>query len=604
MKRFLTGLSASLLVVAAILGVTHPVQASTQDFTISSFTADQYLNRTAENVPTMKIDETIVAVFPTFNQNHGLLRAIPTKYKNQPLDIKIESISSDTGRPYKYSSSTSNDNLVLKIGDANSYVHGPTTYHIIYTIKNPIAFESDHDELYWDVNGTEWPQPMNVVTARVHVPASLASNLQDRQKCFSGAYGSTAQSCTIERTTDADGTVITTQATNLSGGESLTYVLAFNKGTFAVDKAAQRAQVIAGLMIISLTVGVPVLTLGVMLYKWRKYGRDTRGKGTIIPEYTPPKNLNALTSDVIVHEKVRNQAISALVIEMAIRGILAIHGTETKKLLGGTKTEYQIEMLKPADGLTPEETTVHSMLFNTLTTPEARTVTLKEISKKAYISLQALARSVPKSLFAQGYFVNDPVKMVARYRIWGAVLCFGGVASLIWLSQVSLGLVGLGLGLLLSGVIVFITAKRMPARGPKGVEARDYLYGLRDFINVAEAERIKYLQSPKGVKQWGDPNKPETKIKLFEALLPYAMIFGIEKDWAKEFEDLYKQPPDWYQGNWNNFSTLYLVSSMNSFGTATMASFAPPSSSSSSGFSGGGGGFSGGGGGGGGGGGW
>jgi uncharacterized membrane protein YgcG len=89
---------------------------------------------------------------------------------------------------------------------------------------------------------------------------------------------------------------------------------------------------------------------------------------------------------------------------------------------------------------------------------------------------------------------------------------------------------------------------------------------------------------------------------LFESLLPYAMLFSLEKDWAKQFQDVYTQPPDWYNGNWAAFNAGYLVSSISNFNSVSAVTFTSPSSSGSSGF--GGGGFSGGGGGGGGGGGW
>jgi uncharacterized membrane protein len=80
------------------------------------------------------------------------------------------------------------------------------------------------------------------------------------------------------------------------------------------------------------------------------------------------------------------------------------------------------------------------------------------------------------------------------------------------------------------------------------------------------------------------------------------MVFNLEKDWAKQFQDVYNEPPGWYSGNWTAFNTGYLISSLNGFNSASAVTFTSPSSSSSSGF--GGGGFSGGGGGGGGGGGW
>ena len=92
-------------------------------------------------------------------------------------------------------------------------------------------------------------------------------------------------------------------------------------------------------------------------------------------------------------------------------------------------------------------------------------------------------------------------------------------------------------------------------------------------------------------------------VKLYEKMLPLAMLFGIEKQWSKQFTELQKQPPDWYRGNWNGYNAALFASSFSSFSSVTAANFAPLASSGSSGFSGGGG-FSVGGGGGGGEGGW
>jgi len=110
------------------------------------------------------------------------------------------------------------------------------------------------------------------------------------------------------------------------------------------------------------------------------------------------------------------------------------------------------------------------------------------------------------------------------------------------------------------------------------------------YINTAEKHRIEFH------------NDPKKYLGVFESLLPYAIIFGLEKKWAEEFEDLYKEPPTWYAGDISTFNTLVLANSISSVSRNIQTSSAPPSSHSSfggSGFSGGssGGGFGGGGGG-------
>ena len=130
----------------------------------------------------------------------------------------------------------------------------------------------------------------------------------------------------------------------------------------------------------------------------------------------------------------------------------------------------------------------------------------------------------------------------------------------------------------------------MSKRTLKGVKARNYILGLKEYIKVAEKERIKFH------------NAPEKNPQTFEKFLPYAMVFGLEKEWAKQFEGIYMEQPSWYSGaDLATFSAVSFVNELSSFGSVANTSFAQ-NSGSSSGFSSGG--FSGGGFGGGGGGSW
>jgi len=140
----------------------------------------------------------------------------------------------------------------------------------------------------------------------------------------------------------------------------------------------------------------------------------------------------------------------------------------------------------------------------------------------------------------------------------------------------------------------------------KGVGLRDYLAGLKDYIDVAEEERLKMLQSPKGAEKVGakvDGNDVRQLVKLYERVLPYAVLFGSEREWSKQLGAYYKsagQQPDWYSGN-GAFNAAMFTSMMIGFSSQS-SSYSSATSASSGGA--GGGGFSGGGGGGGGGGGW
>lgn len=114
------------------------------------------------------------------------------------------------------------------------------------------------------------------------------------------------------------------------------------------------------------------------------------------------------------------------------------------------------------------------------------------------------------------------------------------------------------------------------------------------------------LQSPQGAERIDVGNDLEL-VKLYERLLPWAVVWGVEDQWMRELElrvAATGETPDWFVGR-NGFEVALFASAVRGMTATTTA---PASSSSWSGsgggsFSGGsfGGGFSGGGGGGGGG---
>ncbi|SDS79156.1 DUF2207 family protein [Microlunatus soli] len=94
----------------------------------------------------------------------------------------------------------------------------------------------------------------------------------------------------------------------------------------------------------------------------------------------------------------------------------------------------------------------------------------------------------------------------------------------------------------------------------QGVELRRQLSGLRAYIGMAEQDRLRMLQSPQGALRTsaggltpggvalglqsrptaGDPVAQSAldRYVLTERLLPYAILFGQEGTWAREFEHL------------------------------------------------------------------
>ena len=129
----------------------------------------------------------------------------------------------------------------------------------------------------------------------------------------------------------------------------------------------------------------------------------------------------------------------------------------------------------------------------------------------------------------------------------------------------------------------------------KGLEYSRIIEGLKLYIEMAEKERIEFLQSVDGADV-----SHQGIVKVYEKLLPYAVMFKLEESWIKEMAKYYEysdvSTPAWYIGvgafSANDFSSA--LSSASSY-IASTAAHSTTSNSSSGSSGGGGGGFSGGG---------
>jgi len=455
-------------------------------------------------------------------------------------------------------------------------------------VRNVVSFYNDHDELYWDVNGDQWQQPFTAVTVVLHLPPDVKQSGQP--VCYTGSYGSTARDCLA---TASDQTVVAKTLKPLAAGQTLTYVVGFDKGYFQPAAWYERWLEYQSTI---LKIAVPAVLIGggSLLYWWRR-GRDASGRGIIVPQYEVPNNLKPLAVGLLADFKVDNRDISAMIIDLAVRGYIKIIETKDIKALQKDVVTHQLE-LRNADQTQLDST--EKLLMNSLFDQHVvgDRIDLSALKHTLYSTAERIRKLSADELTAAGYFRSNPLK-AGRYLVLVAVLIFAMVyiVGSVFGWQIIIGLIS-------GGIIALLASYYMPARTAKGVAAEEHIKGLKLYLEVAEKDRLEKLQGPDADYA---PNaaEPVKTVQLFEKLLPFAMVLGVEERWAKQFEGLYTQPPEWYTGHWSSFSAYYLASSLNSgMSSAINTAFSAPRSSGSSGF--GGGGFSGGGGGGGGGGGW
>ena len=513
-------------------------------------------------------------------RRHGIYRDIPEVYDRNGgsynYHLKVLGVwRDDPPQPEPYAVSHSNGNIRIKIGDADKTITGSHTYIIRYSTDRALNFFGDRAELYWNAVGTGWPVPVE--------KASIAFNYLDAIKpdnvmtdCFTGAYGSIEKACKIASTTS--GTVFSTTRV-LQPYEGMTVVWGFVGGkNFPAPTFWEKAQM---LLADNIALFLPLIAFLLMFWRWWTKGRDAK-LNTLIPVYEAPRKLTpAMVGAAMTTGSVPDRTVTATIIDLARRGFLKIKFGEKKGLFGTNQTFTFVKQKDGDEALEDYEKTLLTGLFKS--GAEQSVEDLKD--GKFYTTVTTFKSQVAKQINALKLFDRNPTFVRTVYILIAVAVA---LFSLVFFGENALGVFS-GIA---TGVIVAVFGWVMPRRTAEGIQLLTDIEGFKWFLSVTEKDRMDFH------------NAPERTPEQFQALLPYAIVFGVENKWAAQFASLNIPPPDWATGNVSSMNAVMLASSLNSMhSAASAAAFSPPSSAGSggSGFSGGG---SGGGGGGGGGGSW
>ena len=550
----------------------------------------------------LDIEEHILYNFDS-NKRHGIYRTIPYKYEkngyNFNLRISDIKVYDKDGGSYHFKISNDAKNKKIKIGDADKLVSGIKEYIIRYKVKRAIGYFDDYDELYWNVVGDKWGVPIMQSKLTVFFEKHLEAK-DVKMKCFSGTLKSQS-SCNSSRY-DYDGGLVKSVVfidDKLNPGNFFTIVLDLPKDF--IKKQSAFINFISFLED-NYIIFLPFLVFFFFLSLWIKKGKDPRGKKTIIAQFEAPDNLSPAEVGTIIDEKVNQKDISSEIINLAIKGYLKLIKIKEKNIIF-KKEDYLLYKIKDEDSLDKEhEKYLMKSLFKKSNLIENKDfkklqeaglidseilennlIRLSDLNDNFYKDLEEIKTKVYDSLVEGKYFPKNPNKVRRKYLFIVFIFLFSNL--FFWTYFGFLGFIST----LSSAFIVFIFSFLMPKKTKKGVLAREYILGLKKYMEVAEKDRIDFH------------NAPEKNPKIFEKLLPYAMVLKVEKKWSKQFKDIYNQTPDWYNGGgYESFSSGQLVKDLDGFSAKANSNLSSaPSSSGSSG-----GGFSGGGFGGGGGGSW
>jgi len=563
MKKFLVLLAIILL----------PNWVSAEE--IHSFISDITLSRDG----TFNVTETILYDFEDA-ERHGIFRFIPTdhfqgatkRFYERWMEIDVTSVMMD-GQPAPFEINHEQNEIKIKIGDPDLTISGEHTYVIDYVVRGGLSFyDSGEVDLYWNATGNDWGVPINNALVRVHDGAGVT---RADTSCYFGPIGSTEE-CEIS-TSEVDVTEFGPVA--LMPGEGITIAQALKPDTVQHLILERLSLWPFWLM------GSILWFIGLIWFVYRYYVQH-RTNASIIPQYEPYENFKPMYTGLLFDGRIDPRDITAGIVYLAEQGFFKIKRIGRKQFFFIEVDDYEITLQRLYTDL---ESDFQKKIFTLLFEPEATvgtTVVLSELAKntakqkKNYQTMTELKAAAENDLLAQGFFEYRWKRLIS-ITLWLAGLLVVLLGLMLFIgAAVAIPLVIAGVTLFGTIVLLLFVYRR---RTKKGYQASDYLQGFKQFLTVTDAERFKFHNAPK--------KSPEQ----FMEYLPYAIAFGVEKEWAAVFKDITIPNPNWYEGQGATFNALYLSQSLGTFGTAVTTASGHSPASSGGGSSGGGGGGGGGG---------
>lgn len=267
---------------------------------------------------------------------------------------------------------------------------------------------------------------------------------------------------------------------------------------------------------------------------------------SLVVQYLPERGATVL-HDALLADR-RAAAIPAVIISLAVSRRIRILAEPSKS----SPVAVEVE---PGATFSAAELAVLEALFGPDHTPGR----VRRFSSDR----RALGRRVRRVLdITDDILVDDgflsrrqtawPVRLVGTFGVLGLIAC--AVFSIIaWGSWIAFGLALASLALVVAALVV------NPKPWRRFTEAarphREHLDGLRQYMTLAEADRLTMLQSPSGAERLAQSTGATgaaastgsagatgstagdaalERLVLTERLLPYALIFGLSAEWMAE----------------------------------------------------------------------
>lgn len=517
------------------------------------------------------------------------------------------------------------------------------TWIIRYKVHGGIGFFKDYDELYWNIL-TDYEVPIQTAETYVY----LSSEAQDMSDLKINFYSSADNPNQYSNYSIYDKKTFHYIFNNIIPSQKITILAQWPKGI--VDQGAywwDFGKIYWGYILSIITILISVIFGFLYWFFTEKYHK---GRGVIIPQYEPPKNLRPAMAEVICKEKITEKAWPATIVDLAVRGYIKIKEDKIDKIGLFTRVFISIIILgifcsvgfsmlisfrgvgnwfpflfflfiffiifrrainilasgnikdlfvpkdyiieKSKDYINDKDLEDYEKEFLLIFLGGKESFSTKELKKSSnfakqnlYKSMERLKEHLYKEIETDTKVFEKKISEEKNRKYFIIIISvviliiFQFPFLLDWSDQLKIW----SIVTFLSILSIFAFIKYEARLNKEGNILKEDWLGFKLYLETAERYRMQNLTSD-----------------LFEKYLSYAIIFGVEKKWAKAFDSFNMQPPEWYHGYYSSVAFGGSIAGSSSFSPSSFtssfsASFA--SSISSSGAGGGAGGAGGGGGG-------
>ena len=479
--------------------------------------------------------------------------------KTRGVHYSVLSVKRD-GKKEPYFISASSDRFIINTG--NEYYlprNGLHTFEITYRASNVILSFNKYDEIHWNVTGNEWDFPIETASAKISLPAG-ANIIQTSS--YIGMHGSKESGNYISEKK------LFFSPRPLKQSEGLTVAVGFDKGFVAVTRFPLTQYTIYAALILG----------AYMLLTWFLFGRNPP-EDVIVPRFRGPSGLTpALAGWIYSCGHNKENCLAAALLQGGLSGFLQIkynNGllkvTKARNAQTGEEKTFERYMTFPLiiiDKYSPKLERFMMDFSDFLEQKAGEKYFTSNTSLVFLGALLALALTAGLCSFAECPFLSVILGFYLIAFIPLGKRCLKGLVTK------KIPYVSFGTLILLAFNFFASTYEEIFEYPDVKIAILFYFLSIIALIVYSYLiirptyEGMRIIAHLDGIKMFlkavGPTLPKDIDFDKMEALLPYAFLLGLEKEWEAKMKrmtgNVYQ--PDWFDGRFSSNRFSYLKTTL------------------------------------------